>query len=160
MLEEYQNKLAQARKNNKQIKKTVAQLRKMRKGKVDALLHQLHDEAFEKIDCLQCANCCKTTGPLFTQADIEALAKYLNLSPVGFIQTYLRIDEDDDFVLQSVPCPFLDTNNYCTVYESRPKACREYPHTDKVNQIGLLTLTGKNCKICPAVADIFDNLNL
>ena len=160
MLEEYQNKLALAIKNKKQLKKSVAQLRKMRKGKVDQMLHDLHDKAFEKVDCLQCANCCKTTGPLFKPVDIENLAKFLQISFAEFIDQYLRIDEDNDYVLKSVPCTFLDSNNYCTVYEARPKACREFPHTDRVNQIGILSLTEKNCTICPAVADIFANLKL
>lgn len=159
MLEEYQNRLAQAKKNSKSIKKTVAQLRKMRKGKVDQMVHQLHDDAFNKIDCLLCANCCKTTGPLFTSTDIENLAGFLKISAVTFIDKYLRIDEENDYVLKSVPCPFLDEQNYCKVYETRPKACREFPHTDRVNQLGILSLTEKNSKICPAVADIFENLN-
>ena len=66
----------------------------------------------------------------------------------------MRIDEDKDYVLQSVPCTFLDSENYCTIYEERPKACREYPHTDRVNQQQIFRLTEKNADICPAVHDI------
>nr|MDK7631844.1 YkgJ family cysteine cluster protein [Globicatella sanguinis] len=76
-------------------------------------------------------NCCKTTGPLFTQKDIERLAKVFRMKPSLFIEKYLRIDEDNDYVLQQLPCPFLDSENYCLVYEDRPKACKEYPHTDR-----------------------------
>ena len=59
-----------------------------------------------------------------------------------FIDAYLRVDEDNDYVLQSVPCTFLDADNYCMIYDVRPKACREFPHTDrkKFQQISNLTL--------------------
>ena len=158
MIAEYQKILLQAHQEIKPIKKVIARLRKMRKGSVDKKIHHLHEEAFTKVDCLECANCCKTTGPLFTQKDIDLIASRLNLSPNTFIKKYLRIDEDNDYVLQSVPCPFLGEYNYCTIYEFRPKACREYPHTNRVNQIGILKLTEKNISICPAVADIFLHL--
>ena len=158
MILEYQKKLLQAVKNKKQIKKAVIQLRKMRKGDVDKKIHRLHQEAFGKIDCLSCGNCCKTTGPLFTQKDISSIANQVQLSPKIFINKYLRIDEDNDYVLQSVPCPFLGDDNYCSIYEFRPKACREYPHTDRINQLGILRLTEKNSSICPAVADIFEEM--
>lgn len=160
MRQQYRQLLDEARKNRQSIRRKTERLRKMRKGSIDAKVHVLHDEAFEKIDCLGCANCCKTTGPLFTGNDITRLARHLNLNESDFIEKYLRIDEDNDYVLKTVPCPFLDAENYCTVYEARPKACREYPHTDRVNQAGILKLTEKNSQICPAVADIFKNLEL
>ena len=158
MIDDYQKKLSQARQEKKSIKKVIGQLRKQRKGDVDKKIHQLHQAAFSKIDCLECANCCKTTGPLFRQKDINSIASHLNIPPKVFINKYLRIDEDNDYVLQTVPCPFLGDDNYCSIYEFRPKACREYPHTDRVNQLGILQLTEKNVSICPAVADIFSNL--
>lgn len=159
MIDEYKIKILRAAKSKKNIKKTLAQLRKMRKGDVDKKIHQLHNEAFSKIDCLKCANCCKTTGPLIIQKDINRIAPHLNLSPNEFIKNYLSIDEDDDYVFKSMPCPFLGEDNYCSIYEVRPKACREYPHTDRTNQLGILKLTEKNASICPAVADIFEHLN-
>ena len=158
MIDEYQKILSQAQQDSKSTRKLIVRLRKMRKGDVDKKIHHLHQEAFSKIDCLECANCCKTTGPLFTNKDISSIAGHLNIPPSEFINKYLRIDEDNDYVLQTVPCPFLGIDNYCSIYEFRPKACREYPHTDRVNQIGILKLTEKNVSICPAVADIFSRL--
>lgn len=160
MREEYLQRLQEAKKTAKSNRQKILKLKKMRKGSVDTVLHQLHDAAFEKTNCLECANCCKSTGPLFKQADIDRLAKHLRLSAAQFIEKYLRIDEDNDYVLQSVPCAFLGSDNYCSVYEVRPKACREYPHTDRINQLGILKLTEKNINICPAVADIFQNMEL
>ena len=155
MIDEYQKILSQARQEIKSIKKIIARLRKMRKGDVDKNIHYLHQEAFSKIDCLECANCCKTTGPLFSNKDINSIAGHLKLTPNAFINNYLQIDEENDYVLQTLPCPFLGNDNYCSIYQVRPKACREYPHTDRVNQLGILKLTEKNVSICPAVADIF-----
>jgi Fe-S-cluster containining protein len=158
MIDDYHKKLLQAKQERKPIKKVISQLRKQRKGDVDKKIHRLHQEAFSEIDCLSCANCCKTTGPLFTQKDINRIASQLKLSPIKFINKYLRVDEDNDYVLQTVPCPFLGEDNYCSIYEFRPKACREYPHTDRINQLGILKLTEKNVNICPAVANIFIQL--
>lgn len=121
-------------------------------------MQDLHDAEFKRTDCLECANCCKTTGPLFTNADIERIAKYLRLKPQQFITKYLRVDEEKDHVLQSVPCTFLDARNYCSIYDVRPKACREFPHTNrkKFYQIGDLTL--KNVAICPAAFNIVEEM--
>src|SRR3954471_23488349 len=104
---------------------------------LDALFHSSHDEIFEKTDCLACANCCKTTSPIFYQRDIERAAKALKLKPGEFIDRYLKVDEDQDYVLKRSPCTFLDNDNYCSIYDSRPAACREYPHTNrkKISQI-------------------------
>ena len=119
-------------------------------------MQELHEDEFSRTDCLKCANCCKTTGPLFTDRDIERIAKYLKLKPQQFVAQYLRVDEDNDHVLQSVPCSFLDAENYCMIYDVRPKACREFPHTDrkKFQQIDGLTL--KNVAICPAAFNIVE----
>jgi len=155
MKNEYKLLIEKASKQPKTIKQTINVLKKMRKGDADKLIHNLHEEAFEKIDCLACANCCTTTGPLVTDKDINRIAKHLKLKPVQFIATYLVIDEDNDYVFKSMPCPFLGTDNYCSIYEERPKACREYPHTDRVNQQGILSITRKNVTLCPAVAQIF-----
>ena len=70
----------------------------------------------------------------------------------------MRIDEDNDYVLKSVPCTFLGEDNCCSIYEVRPKACREYPHTDRIKQYQLLKLTQKNVEVCPGVYDIVEKL--
>lgn len=119
---------------------------------------EIHEEVFDKIDCLTCANCCKTTGPLFTQKDIERLSNLFRIKPSQFIEKYLRIDEDNDYVLQSVPCPFLGADNYCSVYEHRPKACREYPHTDRKKFYQINHLTLKNTLICPAAYEVVERM--
>lgn len=143
---------------SKEFKQLVQKLKRKKPKDLDSNIHGLHDEVFSTIDCLECANCCKTTGPLFTEKDIERLAKHLRMKAVDFESQYLRTDEEGDKVLKSVPCPFLGADNYCSVYEHRPKACREYPHTDRRRQLQILKLTEKNASVCPAVYDILDSL--
>jgi Fe-S-cluster containining protein len=140
----------EAQKKQKGHEKFLTKLKKNPPKNLDALAQETHDEVFRKIDCLSCANCCKTTGPLFTERDIERAAKHLKMKPKDFEMKFLKMDEDQDKILQTLPCCFLDDDNQCSIYEIRPKACREYPHTDrkKVYQINNLML--KNTLICPA----------
>ncbi|MFM9837816.1 MAG: YkgJ family cysteine cluster protein [Cyclobacteriaceae bacterium] len=139
-------------------KKFLQSLKKKDPRKLDDAFHQFHDEVFEEIDCLTCANCCKTTSPIFYQTDIERVAKSLRMKPGDFIEKYLRVDEDKDYVLKSSPCPFLDSENYCSVYEDRPKACREYPHTNRKKMVQIMDLTYKNTLVCPAVLEIVERM--
>lgn len=145
---EFYQKQAQAK--QKEHKKFLDGLKKKPPKNLDYIVQDTHDDIFDEIDCLACANCCKTTGPLYTEKDIERIAKYLRLSASDFEKKYLRIDEDGDKVLQNLPCYFLSDDNTCIIYDVRPKACREYPHTDrkKIYQINHLTI--KNTIICPA----------
>ena len=147
-----------AKDKHKENKTFFAKLKKKPPKQLDYIMQDLHEAEFERTDCLECANCCKTTGPLFTPKDIERVAKHFKMKQKQFIETYLRLDEENDYVLQSVPCTFLGSDNYCSIYESRPKACREFPHTDrkKFQQISNLTL--KNVAICPAAYNIVEDM--
>ncbi len=136
----------------------LRKLKKTNPSKLDNAIHAIHEEVFEDIDCLSCANCCKTTSPIFYQKDIERLSKRFRIRPSEFIEKYLHIDEDKDYVLNFAPCPFLDNDNFCLVYEDRPNACKEYPHTDRKRFYQLLELTIKNTEVCPAVLSIVEKL--
>ncbi|MGA9637431.1 YkgJ family cysteine cluster protein [Flavobacterium sp.] len=139
-------------------KKYFDKLKKKTPKNLDYMMQDLHNAAFKKTNCLDCANCCKTTGPLFTLADIERISKYLKQKPQQFIEQYLRVDEDKDYVLQSVPCHFLDADNSCFIYEVRPKACREFPHTDRKKFQQITDLTLKNIPVCPAAYNIIEEM--
>lgn len=133
-------------------------LRAKKPKNLDDTFHDLHEQAFNQFDCLVCANCCSSISPIVTEKDIERLSKHMKMKPAEFIAHYLYIDEDEDYVFQQTPCPFLMPNNYCMVYEDRPKACREYPHTDRKRMYQILALTHKNCEVCPVVYCITDEL--
>ena len=140
----------QAKAKQKEYRKFLDGIKKKPPKNLDYLVQDIHGEVFKEVNCLECANCCKTTGPLYTDKDIDRIAKHLRMKPADFEQKFLRVDEDNDKVLQNLPCFFLNKDNTCSIYEVRPKACREYPHTDrkKIYQINHLTI--KNTLICPA----------
>lgn len=133
-------------------------LQRADKRKVLKLLPDLHEEAFEKVDCLECANCCKSYSPRFKTPDIKRIAKYLKMKEGDFIDTYLYIDHEGDYVLKSKPCPFLDTGNYCRIYEHRPSDCHRFPYTDEDVLLKRQPLTLKNSSFCPIVYYVLERL--
>ncbi len=153
------NRFRQQASNKKaELQKFLLGLKKKDPRKIDEAFHSLHEEVFAETDCLACANCCKTTSPIFYQTDIERAAKALRIKPGEFIEKFLRVDEDKDYVLTSAPCPFLGPDNYCSIYDDRPKACREYPHTDRKKMVQIMELTAKNTQVCPAVYEMVERL--
>lgn len=147
-----------AKAKRKENRSFFKRLKKNPPKDLDKTVHQLDEEAFEEIDCLNCANCCKTTSPVFRKRDIERLANRLNIRPAEFVERYLRVDEDDEYVLRQAPCPFLGEDNYCSVYEDRPAACASYPHTHRRKFHQLLSVTEKNTTVCPAVFEIVERM--
>jgi len=153
------NNLPQKAKDTyKSTKKFFSKLKRKPPKDLDLTMQELHESEFDRTDCLQCANCCKTTGPLFTDKDVVRIAKHLRMKPTHFIESYLHIDEENDYVLQSVPCTFLGEDNYCSIYDVRPKACLEFPHTDRKKFHQISNLTMKNVAICPAAYNIVEEM--
>jgi len=124
-------------------------LQRVSKNEVLSRQQEIHEDAFNKVDCLSCANCCKKYSPRFKTPDIKRISKLLGLREGVFIETYLKEDEDGDFVLQTVPCPFLGSDNFCSIYEDRPSDCRRFPYTDEDVLIKRASLTLKNSSFCP-----------
>ncbi|SFS29895.1 YkgJ family cysteine cluster protein [Lutibacter maritimus] len=148
-----------AKEKEQESKKYFQKLKKRTPKNLDLIMQDLHTEEFEKTDCLTCGNCCKTTSPIFTIKDIERISKHFRMKVLDFTNQYLKRDEDDFYVLQTAPCSFLDLeDNMCTIYDVRPKACSEYPHTDRRKFIQITNLTIKNTEICPAAYNIVEAL--
>jgi uncharacterized protein len=133
-------------------------LQRADKNKVLKQLPRLHDDAFARIDCLQCAACCKNYSPRFKTPDVKRISKYVGLRESDFIDTYLRVDEDGDFVVKASPCPFLGKDNACTVYDVRPSDCARFPYTDEDVIVKRQQLTVKNSSFCPIVYHVLDAL--
>jgi hypothetical protein len=153
--EELNKLVAQDKKN---LKILFEKLKKTSPKQLDMLFHSLHEEAFKEFDCLSCANCCSCISPIITEKDIDRLSRKLKVKPARLIADYLKTDEDNDYVFKYSPCPFLLPDNYCMVYECRPKACRGYPHTNRRRMHQILKITLKNCEICPFVYTIVQEL--
>jgi Fe-S-cluster containining protein len=152
-------KLKEFANNRKQDFTALFKKLKAKKPKnLDDVVHDLHNEAFDRFDCLTCANCCSSISPVVTEKDLERLSKRVKMKTVDFVAQYLFIDEENDYVFKQTPCPFLMTDKSCMVYEDRPRACREYPHTDRKRMYQILNLTHKNCEICPVVLSITEEL--
>jgi Fe-S-cluster containining protein len=152
LLENWQKKAADHKKQYKQF------LHRADKNKVLKALPELHEAAFEKIDCLQCANCCKNYSPRFKTPDIKRIAKELKIKEGEFINQYLRVDEEGDYVLQSKPCAFLGEGNACMIYDFRPSDCRRFPYTDEDVLLKRQPLTLTNSGFCPITYYVLEKL--
>ena len=133
-------------------------LQRAKKNDVLKQLPDLHEEAFSKIDCLQCANCCKNYSPRFKTPDVKRISKHLKMRESDFIEKYLKVDEEGDFVVKALPCPFLGSDNFCTIYEDRPSDCRRFPYTDEDVIIKRQPLTLKNSTFCPITYYVLEKL--
>lgn len=133
-------------------------LQRADKNKVLKRLPELNDEAFEQIDCLTCGNCCKNYSPRFKTTDIKRISKHLKMKEGDFIETYLNLDTDGDYVAKAAPCPFLGSDNYCSIYEQRPSDCARYPYTDEDVLLKRPQLTQKNSTVCPIVHYVLEKL--
>ena len=128
------------------------------KNKTLEKLPHLHEEAFSKINCLDCAACCKNYSPRFKTPDLKRIAKHLKMKEGVFIEEYLVLDNEGDYVVKSKPCPFLGPDNYCSIYEVRPSDCVRFPYTDEDVILKRQQLTLKNSTFCPIVYFVLEKL--
>ncbi|WP_243647840.1 YkgJ family cysteine cluster protein [Flaviaesturariibacter flavus] len=146
--------------NNKEKQKKFGRfLERADQRKVLRQLPGLHEEAIAQNDCLQCAACCKNYSPRFKTPDVRRISKYLGLRESVFIDTYLNVDSDGDFVVKSSPCPFLGADNYCSIYDARPSDCARFPYTDEDVLLKRPRITLKNATFCPIVHQVLDKLS-
>lgn len=150
------------RKNEQGKKETQAILKKLKKKKgkrLDQLADETHESVFKSIDCLDCANCCTSIPPIVTKTDTARIAKKFGMKPAEFEMEYLIVDEDGDTVMNTSPCPFLQKDHTCLIYDIRPKACRQFPHTDDMDFTKNMKLHRLNAQICPGVFHILRHLD-
>lgn len=159
MKTEYQRILDKARAKEKEILRQMLHLSKFNRTGFDQMVARYHAAVFEKIDCLECGNCCRIIGPRFRDKDIKILAKDTGLNPKTFVAQYLKSDIDPDFfVLEKLPCPFLNDDNTCSEYEKRPLSCEEFPYTETKNIQRHLVRLGHSAMFCPAAALIVEKI--
>lgn len=152
LLQNWEKKSAEHQKLYKQW------LQRADKKKVLRALPDLHEEAFEKVNCLECAACCKNYSPRFKTPDIKRISKHLKMKEGQFIETYLRLDEEGDYVVKGKPCPFLGADNYCSIYDQRPSDCERFPYTDEDVILKRPQLTLKNSTFCPITYYVLERL--
>jgi hypothetical protein len=147
-----------AKKSEAANKKLIARLASKKPKDLDKTVKQLHYSITAKINCLCCANCCSSISPILNKTDIARIARLLKINTSSFYDKYLIRDKEGDYVFNQTPCPFLLPGNYCSIYNHRPKACREYPHTNhkKISQTFHIII--KNTYICPIVYELLEEL--
>lgn len=113
---------------------------------------------WQDIDCMSCANCCKTMTPTFTPKDISRISAHFGMTPKEFKDKWLEKEEDTgDWVNKKQPCQFL-VDNKCSIYEIRPKDCAEFPHHNK-KPFDLYNDTFiQNLDKCPATFTLVERL--
>jgi Fe-S-cluster containining protein len=137
----------------------VRRLKRQLGKTLDEAADDVHQQVFSRIDCLDCAGCCTGIPPIVNKTDLARIAKALRMKFSAFEANYLVVDEDGDTVMNTTPCPFLAHDNRCTIYDIRPKACRQYPHTDAQAFSRNIRLHARNASVCPAVHHILQELD-
>ena len=154
----YTAELQRAENRYRENRQLIEKLKRWKRKELDALFYDAHEEVFSRIDCAECGNCCRALGPRVTNRDIDRIGKFINMRAGKVRNHYLRVDEDNDFVFKDMPCPFLKEHNVCSIYDARPRACEEFPHTDYPNMPRKLHITLKNSLICPGVYLILEEI--
>lgn len=152
-LEQWEKRSAEKQKEYKRLLQTV------NGKKVYGLLPDFHEEAFASINCLECAACCKNYSPRFKTTDIRRISKSLKMKESAFIDRYLVLDTDGDYVAASTPCPFLGPDNACSIYDDRPSDCARFPYTDEDVLLKRPQITLKNSSFCPAVYFVLEKIS-
>jgi Fe-S-cluster containining protein len=124
---------------------------------LDSMVHKLVQKYSDSIDCTACGNCCIEIQPILKKNDINALSKSLNISPIQFKKEYVQKDKDGDDVFTQLPCPFL-SDNKCSHYDSRPSACKSFPHIHKKHFTARLIGVMHNYSVCPIVFNVYEEL--
>jgi uncharacterized protein len=158
MLKEYTVILARSKSQFAINKKFISLLSKRKIKGFDKIVHAIHDEIFSDIKCIECAYCCRVLGPRLNETDIDRIADVQKIKNSDFTVKYLRRDEDGDLVFKKMPCPFIGADYLCSIYDERPRACQNYPHTNEKNIHGKLRHLLMNTLYCPAAALIVERL--
>ena len=155
-IEEWEKGRKKARREN--VKYVNSLTKKSKRKGLNEIADKMHEDVFKRVSCLDCANCCSTIPPIVTATDSKRIAKHLGMKWADFKGDYIVEDEDGDMVMNQTPCPFLESDKACSIYEVRPKACQQYPHTDNAEFVNNLHLHAQNAQYCPAVFHILESM--
>jgi Fe-S-cluster containining protein len=119
---------------------------------LDKKIAALEEEVWKEVDCLSCANCCKSMTPTFNRQDIKRISAHFNMTEEAFQQKWLHRERggDWDWLNKTEPCQFLDLKtNMCSIYDIRPADCAGYPHLHKKFR-DYSHVYKQNLELCPA----------
>src|SRR5215211_2247217 len=150
------------RHNKRKFRRFLTSVEKNTPRKLDAAGATFDKAVWQEVDCLSCANCCKTMSPTFTPKDIKRISAHLNMTPTAFREKWLYLDKrDKDWMNKLQPCQFLDlTTNKCSIYEVRPADCAGFPHHTKKRMIDYMHVYKQNVEYCPATYRMVERMIL
>jgi len=147
------------RHNKKSLKSFLTRIGKNPPRGLDKITASLEPEIWKEVDCLSCANCCKTMSPTYTKADIKRISKHFSQTPEEFTKQWLRKDRQGDFLNKTEPCQFLDlTDNKCSIYAIRPLDCSGFPHLPKKKMVEYMHVHKQNIEYCPATYKMVEKM--
>ncbi|MGB8192913.1 MAG: YkgJ family cysteine cluster protein [Chitinophagaceae bacterium] len=148
------------RHNKRRFRSFLTRLEKSAPRKMDAAAALSDRAVWQEVDCLSCANCCKTMSPTFTPQDIKRISAHLNMTPSAFKEKWLYLDKrDGDWMNKSQPCQFLNlADNKCSIYEVRPTDCAGFPHHTKRRMIDYMHVYKQNVEYCPATYKMVERM--
>lgn len=145
--------------NKVRLKKFLTKVLKEQPRGLDKLAADTEKEVWKEVDCLTCANCCKTMSPTFNAADIKRISKHFNQSPEAFTKQWLRKDKIGDMLNKTEPCQFLNLqDNKCSIYEIRPADCSGFPHLSKKRMVDYIHVHKQNIEYCPATYKLVEKM--
>ena len=148
------------RHHSKRLKSFLTKLEKNPPKNLDILADKINTEVWKQVDCLSCANCCKTMTPTFTEKDVKRIAAHFEIKPQEFKARWLVYEKKDkDWVNKKQPCQFLDlSSNMCSIYEVRPLDCAGFPHLNKKKMVDYIHVHKQNIIYCPATYKMVEKM--
>ena len=125
--------------------------------KLDALVHEILRSVTSEIDCTKCGKCCRVMMPSLHPGDVDRLVRRLGADRQEFEDRYVISDEFGEQALAEIPCPFHDGMK-CTVYEDRPRDCRDYPNLYKKDFSAQMLSVLESAARCPIVFNVLEQL--
>ena len=149
-----------AKKYEKSFKSFLSKIGRKPPKDLDKNAPAIDAEVWKEVDCLSCANCCKSMSPTFTATDIKRIAAHFSITPKEFKEKWLEYDaKDKDWVNVSQPCQFLNlSTNMCAIYEVRPSDCAGFPHLKKKKFVEYLHVHKQNISYCPATFKMVEKM--
>lgn len=142
------------------MKRFLSRIEKKPPRGLDRMAEEIDATVWKEVDCLSCANCCKSMTPTFTITDIKRIARHFQMTTAAFKNKYLEFDKKDgDWINKKRPCQFLDLNtNFCSIYEIRPSDCSGFPHLKKKKMTDYIHVHQQNISYCPATFKMVEKM--
>jgi len=142
------------------LRRFLTKLEKNPPRKLDEITMAVEKEVWREIDCLSCANCCKTMSPTYTPKDIRLISSHLNMTSQQFKDKWLHKESGSgDWMNKSTPCQFLNLDtNMCGIYEVRPLDCAGFPHLPKRKMVEYMHVHKQNIEYCPATYRMIEKM--